>query len=463
MLYALCVGIILAILSFIGVELLFGAFIEDNYLSEESRAEREKNYLTDLQHFVDRYALESTDTDILSDWVRDNRYLYVMIYKDDQLLLDSDTATKPSEDEDAGEGEEDSSGSLEDEDEDKSPDSGITVTFPTREDLIAYAKEKGTYPIEMSDDIPLLVSIVDYTEYLYYDIMNIASIVVAGIVLIVIILLYSNSITGRITKLAKNVSVVAAGDMDHFVGSTDKSRDELSTLADNVENMRCSMLTTIAKEREAVESNTELITSMSHDIRTPLTVLLGYIDLMKMNAKDEKTLEYLEASENTAMRLKQMSDDMFGYFVVFGEEGRNVDIEKYDASMLFEQIMSEKVLLLKEQNYNVDIVHVGDWQTSSVSIMTDAPKLMRISENLFSNITKYADKSYPVSIHSKLDGLNLNVKIVNKTLQNVDTVESNGIGLKTCRKLSELLGIRFVAEEKDGFFEAELTFPVAAE
>ena len=462
MLYALVVGIVLSVFTFIIAELASQAYIENKYLSDESRRVREQNYLSELQSFVDRHELESVDTDILSDWVRDNRYLYVMIYKDDQLLLDSDTASKPN-DEDKPEGDEGTDELPDDEkNEEQGPENGITVTFPTREDLIAYAKERGTYPIEMTDGIPLLVSLVDYTEYFYYDIVNIISLALAVIVLIIIIMLYFNSITGRITKLAKNVAVVASGDMEHSVKPEAKNKDEIYRLADNVENMRCAMLETIAKEREAINSNTELITSMSHDIRTPLTVLLGYIDLMKMNTADEKLSEYLEASENTAMRLKQMSDDMFGYFVVFGEEGRNVDIEKYEADTLFDQIMSEKVLLLSEQGYEINVMRSED-VPHTLTVMTDAPKLMRIAENIFSNITKYADKSYPVSISTVYDKGNITVSIVNKTLQNTDMVESNGIGLKTCYKLAELIGVDFSAEEADGLFTVKLTLQAAIE
>lgn len=462
MLYALVVGIVLSVFTFIVAELASQAYIENKYLSDESRRVREQNYLSELQSFVDRHKLESVDTDVLADWVRDNRYLYVMIYKDDQLLLDSDTASKPNED-DKPEGEEGTEELPDDEKkEEQGPDSGITVTFPTREDLIAYAKARGTYPIEMTDGIPLLVSLVDYTEYFYYDIVNIISLAIAAVVLIIIIMLYFNSITGRITRLAKNVAVVASGDMEHSVKPVAKNKDEIYRLADNVENMRCAMLETIAKEREAINSNTELITSMSHDIRTPLTVLLGYIDLMKMNTSDEKISEYLEASENTALRLKQMSDDMFGYFVVFGEEGRNVDIEKYEASTLFEQIISEKVFLLGEQGYRIDVMRTEDIP-KTLTVMTDAPKLMRIAENIFSNITKYADKSHPVSISTVYANDQVTVTIVNKTLQNTEMVESNGIGLKTCYKLAELIGISFSAEESDGIFTVRLAISASGE
>ena len=252
----------------------------------------------------------------------------------------------------------------------------------------------------MADGIPLLVSLVDYTEYFYYDIMNIVALASAAIVLIIIIMFYFNSITGRITRLAKDVAVVAAGDMDHSVGSKKRSRDEISMLADNVENMRCSMVERISKEREAINANNELITSMSHDIRTPLTVLLGYIDIMKMYSEDRTMHEYLGAAEHTTLRLKEMSDDMFNYFLVFGGEDKIADIEEYDLYTLFEQLISEKVTLMRELGYEVDISGNETYPKGAErpTVLTDAQKLMRIFENVFSNLMKYADKTSPVSI-----------------------------------------------------------------
>ena len=476
MLYALLVGIVLAISSFILINMVSDAYITERYLSSESRDERESSYYRELQRFVDRHGLESSDTDVLSEWVRDNRYLYVMIYKDDQLLLDSDSAEKnpdhPTEDGDtdadkpqdggdaAGDGEEDKD---DDQSGSQSGGSGITVTFPTREDLIAYAQSKGTYPIEMADGVPLLVSLVDYTEYFYYDFFNIVSLFFSAIVLIIVIMIYFNSITRRITRLDREVSQVASGDIAYSLAKDASSgRDEISSLARNVENMRCTMLDSIEKEHRAMESNTELITSMSHDIRTPLTVLLGYIDLMKMHTEDDKLGEYLAASESTALRLKQMSDDMFGYFLVFGQEGEDADIEEYDLVTLFEQIMSEKVLLLREQGYTVDVSSLDSFseRAGSVTVLTDAPKLMRISENIFSNITKYADKSSPVVISSDIGDGELTVRIVNRISDMRDGAESNGIGLRTCRKLAEIIGMRFSAEECCGEFTVLLTIPL---
>ncbi len=499
MLYAMIVALFLAFGSFLTLKTLFTAYIDNRYLSEESRLEREEGYYRDLQEYVNEGKLTSDDTERLARWVHNNRYLYVMIYKDDQLILDSGTADgiinpdkddkedKENPDDEGGEENPDENGNPdgdektpqegdsedkgedqtetdkkpeEDKENEKLPNSGLTVTFPTRDDLIAYAEAKGTYPIEMADGTPILVSIVDYTEYLYYDIANISSLVVAIITLIIIIMLYFGSITGRITRLGRKVSKIAMGDINYSITDGMKEgNDEINTLAYNVENMRCSMLERISKEREAIESNNELITSMSHDIRTPLTVLLGYIDVMKMYNSDETMSEYIGAAENTTLRLKKMSDDMFNYFLVFGGEDIVADIGEYDLLTLFEQIMSENVTLMRERGYTIEW-EAGDLyqkKDNRPTVLTDPPKLMRILENVFSNLMKYADKDQPIVISIDSENGSTNIKIVNSILHTTNKVESNHIGIKTCKKLSEIIGAAFSAEPYDDKFTVSIT------
>ena len=469
MFYALLVGIIAAAGTYFLCQIASSAYIENYYLSDERRKQRESDYLSALQEFVLNNELSSSDTETLAKWVQDNRYIYVMIYKDDKLVIESgsikDDADKDGE---SGDGDDMPNDPSEDSEGNKNgtdnyPDSGFTVTFPTREDLIKYAEEKGTYPIAMSDGVPLLVSMADFTEYFYYDMMNIVSLVIAVAVMTLIIMFYFHRITTRITKLAKDVSVVASGDMEHEIRQDRIGKDEIGELTDNIENMRSSMLENIAKERAAIDSNTELITSMSHDIRTPLTVLLGYIDVMKLHASDAVMRDYITASENTALRLKKMSDDMFNYFLVFGGGVNDVDIVEYDAHTLFEQILFEHILLLREQGYTVEIR--GDeilGVNGNITVKTDAPKLMRIAENIFSNVTKYADKNYPVSIYASTKGEKLVVEIVNHILQNAKDVESNGIGLKTCYKLAEAIGIDFTVEGDTETYTVMLSFNIVA-
>jgi len=468
LLTALAVSIAFAVVAYILVKFATGFYISSYYTTDENRTERESQYAKQLQDYVTRNDLSSDDVAAISRWARSNRYVYIMIHKDDRLLFESGNMGE-SDDKapsvDGGEGSADGSGdNVSDGKEPPAvfPDSGITVELPTREDLIKYAEEKDAHLITMKD-ANVLVSMADFTEYFYYDIFNISALIVAAAVLVLILMLYFQGVTKRITNLATEVTVVADGAMDH--GIARDGEDEIGRLARDVENMRTAMLRTVAKEREAIDANTELITSMSHDLRTPLTVLLGYIDVMKGQSNSPEMQGYIDATEKTALRLKKLSDDLFNYFLVFGGEGAEVQMVDYEATLLLDQMLSEQILLMREQGYELDYENMQGMAEGleGYHIVTDAPRMKRIFENLFSNILKYADKSAPVSILCRVSECKLLLTITNKVNENATNVESNRIGLKTCQKLARSIGIGFESERQGEYFAVKMSLDATKE
>ena len=177
--------------------------------------------------------------------------------------------------------------------------------------------------------------------------------------------------------------MVSDGNMHHNIHYD--GDDELTRLSYNVEQMRSSMLKNIQLEREARDSNAELITSMSHDIRTPLTVLLGYLEMMKNHEGcDEEMTDYIEASENTAMRLKQLSDDMLKYSLAFGDAPGDVTLEDADASRIKIEtttgdvtgnILTDKIIFADATTGNIDIPRLTSGGRCDISTTTGDIKI----------------------------------------------------------------------------------------
>ena len=498
-------------------------YIDNVYLETDNKKSRERSYIRDLQDFVDVNGISSENTSKLSEWAKDNKYVYLIIYKDNELFYTSDDPPKTPEEEtdepsqgqppeqppaeepekdpeeipedvpgtdpgieeelppdpdepveedgaegedalpdsgenepsdapDEGEGEKDD-GKGDGKEEGKKPD-GVTVDYPTREELFEYARKNDLYPLELADGT-MFASLTEFTEYLYYDISNILSIVVALIIVLIILTSYFQLVTTKIIRLGNEVNKVAAGDINHVISA--KGNDEIAKLSVNVENMRESMLENFEKEREALDANTALITSMSHDIRTPLTVLLGYIDVMNNKTQgDAEMQEYLRAAESTALRLKKLSDDMFGYFLVFGGKELEINLESYDAATLVDQMLFEHVTLMRESGYTVDFDGLDYDSLLGMEVRTDAQKLIRIFDNVFSNVYKYADKSCAVSISAERREAELCIKFANVISNDTSRAESNGIGLKTCKKLAEYINAVFESENDGERFEANL-------
>ena len=424
-------GVALAL--FLITNFLFDKYIEARYMSEERVAERTDTYSQDLQSYVTERGLGCEDVDKISVWADDHKYLHIQIYNKDKLLFES--------------------GKYED-----GKSSGIGENKENADDDTENSVDKKSYSIAASDG-DLTVYLVDYSDELYYDVFDVVSVVIGFIGFVLVMWIYFFDITRRITRLGKEVTAVADGDMNRTI--TADGEDEITRLCTDVEYMRSSMLENIAKEHAALEANRELITAMSHDIRTPLTVLLGYLDIMKSNAPEGEMQQYIEASERTAMRLKKMSDDMFGYFVVYGG-GIEVDVQECDARTLVDQMLSGHVFLLREQGYNIEFnfENEGNDFLSDVTVVTDPPQLMRIVENLFSNIMKYADMEKPVTINVGAETDELSIKIENYARPNPDEAQKNGIGLRSCMKLANAMDVRFSSTEEDGVFRSLMFVPI---
>ena len=419
------------------------AYIDTVYISDENKKEREKSYLADLKEFIKDNEVSLKDATKISDWVRDNKYVYLLISKEGEIFFTSDDAVDDNDKDTTTPG--DDTGTPDDDTNDEKGDSnssgGVTVKYPSREELLEYAKANEMHFIDFADG-PAVASFAEFTEYLYYDVANIATLLVAFMILVLIMLMYIKRVTGRILDLGDDVNAVAAGNTASVISVS--GNDEIATLAANVENMRSSMVENHEKEKAALNANSELITSMSHDIRTPLTVLLGYLDIMRASSEGNEEMQaYIKAAESTALRLKRLSDDMFGYLLVFGNSSSKPVLESYNADTLIGQMISEHILLLSESGYNIDTEEINHGSLVGKKITTDPQSLVRIFDNAFSNLYKYADKEKPVKISIRAEACEIIIEISNHIRHGGEKVESNGIGLRTCKKLAEQLNAGF--------------------
>ena len=465
-LYLQLIGVIViaaiaAIVSYALIRMSANKYINDYYVTDDGRGEREEEYIAGLQAFIDKNALSSEDTDRIAAFAKSHKYVYLLLYRDDELFFSSDMIPDTDDDTDTpNQPDDEENGEKDDVENSDGTDgifgSGITVDYPTREELKRYAEENGFYELELSDGI-IFASVAEFSEYFYYDVFNISALVIAALILALIIVLYFKTVISRIKKLEHEVTAVAGENINRPILVS--GNDEISRLSANVENMRRTILESTREEREAREANTELITAMSHDIRTPLTVLLGYLDIMKERTRDEQMQSYISASEKTAMRLKNLSDDMFNYSLAFGNTKESISLKRYNALTLVDQMLSEHILLLSENGYDVRLERkeepIGD-----ATVTTDAPKLMRIVDNVFQNVYKYADKSSAVYVSIDISSRRVLFEIKNKVSTKRDEAESNGIGLKTCKRLATFIAEQFFAEESDGVFTARLSVKI---
>ena len=207
---------------------------------------------------------------------------------------------------------------------------------------------------------------------------------------------------------------------------------------------------------------TELITNVSHDIKTPLTSIINYVDLLKKeDIKDEKVKEYIDILEQKSQRLKKLIEDLVEASKVSSGNVK-LNIESISIKELFQQTIGEFKDRFEEKGLKIEV----QMPNEGAKVKADSRYLYRVIENLFSNITKYALENSRVYIDVKegkknkegKETLNISIKNISKEKLNISSeelmqrfvrgdrarhTEGSGLGLSIAKSLTELQGGKF--------------------
>jgi K+-sensing histidine kinase KdpD len=226
--------------------------------------------------------------------------------------------------------------------------------------------------------------------------------------------------------------------------------------------MRNIILQKMADQDRAWQANSDLLTSMTHDIRTPLTTLLGYMEILggeNANLTDEQKT-YVRVCTQKAEQIKELSDKLFLYFWAFNRaETENAsDFETYEAGLLFEQLIGDCIPAMEAVGLRVtaDLSAISPSDTLRVRIDC----LHRVTDNVFDNMTKYADRAHPVTITAERRGDRLIISFRNTVNTSRETPTGTRIGVKTCVNMMEMMKGSFETHTDGDTFTASLSLPL---
>ena len=281
-----------------------------------------------------------------------------------------------------------------------------------------------------------------------------ASLLFCVLVFLAPILWFLHRKVREIKSLKTEILYMAEGNLERPIHA--KSRDEFGILAEQLDFLRKSLNETIQGERESREANSDLIRAISHDLRTPLTILSGYLEIVKLHRGDAALEEqYLTSCLNKVLEIRELSDKMFEYAMVY-ETQEDLELEPVPIRALLKQLQ-ENVKFMELAGFTVDFEAAEDLRKSTVSFPGNPLALKRVFNNLFSNILKYGEKKQPVKAAFSMENGHWRLTLHNRVKQSGQPIESNHIGLKSVKKIMELHGGSMYCLQAGEMFSVEVT------
>ncbi|MBS4762295.1 HAMP domain-containing histidine kinase [Carnobacteriaceae bacterium zg-ZUI252] len=199
---------------------------------------------------------------------------------------------------------------------------------------------------------------------------------------------------------------IASGHYDHRISEDLVGR--LSSVVSSINKLVDSTTRAMAEERIVEQAKNELITNVSHDIRTPLTSVIGYLGLIEEEAYDnaDELKQYVHIAYTKAQQMKRLADDLFEYTKMTSAE-MNLHQQKVSVSRFLTQIAAEYDTLVKENQLHISVDMSKDY-----FIFVDAQALARVYDNIINNAVKYSHGTHIV-LRADQHGDNIHLAISN--------------------------------------------------
>ncbi|MCD8239494.1 MAG: HAMP domain-containing histidine kinase [Clostridiales bacterium] len=427
-LFANVFAVLCAIILFIFLLLIENRVIGKRYTGQDFVLETTLQEVEQLQKYIFENDLTTKDMDEIDQWVFNRRNVFLIIYDGGRVIYDSTYGSEEPR-ETSGENEND-------------------IILPTR--------YHPKYSLEFSDKTVScdFVTFLNMRARFIYGTFQFA---ICCLLVLAIVIFNFYKITSYYKTLEEDARKIEGGDLNHKI--TIKGHSRLSALADAMERMRVSIIERHEKEKELIESSHNLVRSMSHDLRTPLTILIGYLEILSgKKYKDEETRDiYIDKCKDKAYQIKYLSDRLFEYFLAFSTEEDTLHPLIYEKNV-FSQLIEDYVFTLNEKEF--DLNYSPD-QGNNYFISMDIQLMRRVMDNVFSNITKYGDKEKPVDISVSNNGEELVFSFSNYRRKNLAEVESTNIGLSVSEKIISMHKGSLEIKKGSETFKVTVKLPIA--
>lgn len=272
-------------------------------------------------------------------------------------------------------------------------------------------------------------------------------------------------------QIMNGITEISNGNIDYKFVESEYS-GECRNLAEKINNIGKGLSNAVEENLKSERLKTELITNVSHDIKTPLTSIINYVNLIKMeHIQNEKIENYVDILEKKSMRLKQLTEDLMEVSKI---SSGNIELDMQPINMVeliyqtggeFNEIFEEKGLTI-----------ITRLPKEPVMILADGSRLWRVVQNLYNNAAKYALKDTRVYVELKVEEGWAKFSMKDISEQELETegsdlserfvrgdesrgTEGSGLGLSIARSLTNLMGGSFEIHLDGDLFTVSIVFP----
>ncbi len=269
-------------------------------------------------------------------------------------------------------------------------------------------------------------------------------------------------------RISQHITAINSGDYTPRIEPKDSSA---YCLTEKLNNISSGIQTAVDRQVRSERMKIDLVTNVSHDLKTPLTSIISYIDLLSTEELSPEAKDYVNIIENKSQRLKSMVADLFD--LAKATSHTDIDVEKIDIVILANQVLAD---LNDKIEVSGKIIRT-DIQTETAPVMAEGKKMYRVFQNLIDNALKYSLNGTRIYLNLKneLGYCIISVKNIASYEMNFApdeiierftrgdesrSTEGNGLGLSIAKSFTEACGGTFGITIDGDVFTAEVKLPI---
>lgn len=417
------VAMIISILLFLIILACGSRIIETKVENSDYIEQNLLKKVNEFQKYITDNNISTDDVDLIFDWVKKERNVMLSIHDNDRVIFDSTMAWRKKH---------------------RGENTPPPHSYRTQ------------YDIQFADKTAF-VELFVLLEFKYIVAIHYLAIFVAFLTFILLNTSFIRRKVKYVTMLEQEVNILEGGDLGYKL--TIKGNDELAYLASSIDKMRTSIIERQQEEEKARLANHKLVTAMSHDLRTPLTILIGLLEIIdnKKYTTESELDTYVSKTKNKAYRIKELSDKIFEYFFAFDIKESELNKEPYKTEVI-NTMIEDYIFSLGEKGFTFEY----ECCEQQATVMLDTKVFARVLSNIFSNILKYADKTKPVVIKGSIKNDMFTVMVSNAVIKKEHKEESTNIGLEVCKNITQQHNGSFehIEDEQNALFTVTVKLPV---